>query len=123
MKTIQNFILGLDGQQKAIISYLDQKLTADYDLQGKISYNVPFYYRKSWICYLNPLKDGGVELAFIRGNELSNDQKILDSKGRKKVAGIDLYDVSKIPEQQIHEIIHEAIIVDDSTKYTVRKAK
>ncbi|MEQ9465974.1 MAG: DUF1801 domain-containing protein [Ekhidna sp.] len=122
MKTINHFILGLDGQQRAIVSYLHQRLTSDYDLMGKISYNVPFYYRKSWICYLNPLKDGGVELAFTRGNELSNDQGILDFKGRKQIAGIGLYSVADMPEQQIHEIIHEALILDETTKYSVRKS-
>ena len=121
MKTIQNFILGLDGQQKAIVSYLHNLLINEHDLNGKISYNVPFYYRKSWICYLNSLKDGGVELAFTRANELSNDQGILNFKGRKQVAGIDFYKVSDIPERLINEILNESIILDDTVKYSVRK--
>lgn len=124
MKTIENFILGLDGQEKAIVSFFHHKLTSEYDLIGKISYNVPFYCRKSWICYLNPLKKtGGVELAFTRGNELSNEQGLLDFKGRKQIAGIDLHDLSDIPEQQIHEILNESILLDDLVKYKVERRK
>ncbi|MEO9482302.1 MAG: DUF1801 domain-containing protein [Ekhidna sp.] len=112
MKTIEGFILGLDGQQKAIVSFFHNHLTQHHDLQGKISYNIPVYYRKSWVCYLNPLKNNGIELAFTKGHRLSNDQKLLNKKKRKYVAGIDLFDISSIPEQSINEIIQEALIVD-----------
>lgn len=112
MKTIEDFILELDGQQKAIVSFLHQRLTNHHDLIGKISYNVPMYYHKSWVCYLNPIKKNGIELAFIKGNQLSNDQKLLQKKDRKMVQGIDLYDVQSIPERAIDEIVQEALIID-----------
>ena len=121
MKTIEQFILGLEGEQKTIVSYFHSRLSTEYDLSGKISFNIPMYYRKSWVCYLNPLKDGGIELAFPRANELSNEQGILDFKNRKQVAGVDLYDSSNMPEREINEIIHEALILDDLKKYSVRK--
>ena len=123
LKTVANYILGLDGQQRAIVSYFHQKLALEYELISKISYNVPFYYRKSWICYLNPLKTGGVELVFTRGNELSNDQEILDFKGRKQVAGIDLMTMADIPEKEINAILNEAILLDDLVKYNVGKVR
>lgn len=112
MKTIDNFILGLDGQQKAIVSYLNQLLSQHHDLIGKIQWNIPTYYRKSLICYLNPIKNNGVELAFFRGASLSNDQQLLNRKGRKLVAGIDLFEVVDLPEKEINEIVQEAIILD-----------
>lgn len=112
MKTIEDYILGLDGQQKAIVSFFHNRLTNYHDLHGKISYNIPVYYRKSWVCYLNPIKNNGVELAFTKGHRLSNTQKLLSKKKRKYVAGIELFDVGDIPEQSIDEIIQEALIVD-----------
>lgn len=112
MKTIENFILGLDGQQKAIVSFLHNHLTTYHDLQGKISYNIPVYYRKSWVCYLNPIKNNGIELAFTKGHRLSNEQNLLHTKKRKYVSGIDLYDVQSIPKRSIDEIIQEALIID-----------
>ena len=123
MKTVENFILGLDGQQKAIVSFFHQLLTEEYDLQDKIRFKIPFYYRKSWVCYLNPLKSGGVELAFTRANELSNDQGLLDFKDRKQIAGIEIQHISEIPSPQIKEILYESILLDDLVKYSVRKNK
>ncbi len=123
MKTIDQFIWGLEGQEKAIVNYLHTRLVNEYDLMGKISYGIPMYYRKSWVCYLNPLKKGGVELAFARANELSNEQGLLDFKCRKQVAGIDLFEVNKIPDRLINEILQEALILDEMVKYNVRKKK
>ena len=113
MKTVSNFILGLDGQQKAIVMYLDERLTNYHDLQSKISYGIPMYRRKSWLCYLNPLKTGGVDFVFTRGRSLSNEQHLLDAKGRKEVAGMVLHDVSEIPERAIDEMVQEAILIDE----------
>lgn len=112
MKTVENFILGLDGQQKAIVSYLHQLLTDRHDLIPKIRFNVPMYYQKKWVCYLNPIKNNGIELAFMKGHRLSNDQSLLKKKGRKYVSGIELFEVRSIPEQSINEIVQEALIID-----------
>lgn len=113
MSPIEDFILGLEGQQRAIVQFLHQRISEHHGLAGKLSYKIPVYYRKTWVCYLNPLKKGGVELAFAKGLRLSNDQGILSMKKRKYVAGVDLYDISEIPERQIDEIIQEALILDD----------
>lgn len=62
---------------------------------------------------MNPIKNNGIELAFINGNQLSNDQGVLKMKTRKMVAGIDLYNVNQIPLKSIDEIIQEALILDE----------
>lgn len=116
LKTIENYIHGLDGHQKAIVSFLHYQLTTYHELEGKIRYNIPMYYRKKWVCYLNPIKHHGIELAFLKGHRLSNEQGILQRKGRKLVAGIELFEVDSLPEKAIHEIVQEAIILDDLYK-------
>ena len=83
MDAVQDFILGYPGNEQKIMQYLNHLVMSFPGITGKISYRIPFYYRKSWICYLNLTKNGGVEFAFPRGNELSNEQGLLDSKGRK----------------------------------------
>ncbi|WP_436517694.1 DUF1801 domain-containing protein [Ekhidna sp. To15] len=112
MKTVESFILGLDGQQKAIVSFLHQRLSLHHDLIAKISYNIPMYYKRKWVCYLNPIKNDGIELAFIKGHRLSNDQGLLVSKGRKRISGIELHDIQSIPLRSIDEIVQEALIID-----------
>ena len=123
MTDTEHFIYQFDGSQKDIMLFFDQLLTGDFGLRGKISYKIPFYYSKSWICYLNPLKTGPVELAFTRGNELSNVQGLLQSKGRKQVRGIDLQDLSALTLEPLEEIIHEAILLDETIPYTSKRQK
>ncbi len=113
VSSIAEFKERLDGQQMAIVSFLHTHLESYHDLSSKINWNIPAYYRKSWICYLNPIKGNGIELAFFRGRELSNEQGILLRKERKLVAGIDYFSVEGINLTVVNEIVQEAIILDD----------
>lgn len=116
MSLVEHFTLGLNGQQKAIVQYLNHRITERHGLEIKMNYEIPMYYRKSWVCYLNPIKKDGVELAFLKGHRLSNEQGVLSMKNRKLVAGIEFFDVNDIPIKEIDEIIQEAIILDDLYK-------
>ncbi len=84
-------------------------------------YKIPFYDGKSWICYLNPTKKGKIEFAFVRGNELSNDQGLLESKGRKQVYSVEFEKLKDIPQQALNEIIQEAILLDGSKPYPSKR--
>ena len=116
MTPVEDFIYGFEGEQREILLYFHQFLT-DLNLRSKISYKIPFYYGKSWICYLNPRKDGKVELGFPRGAELSNDQGLLEARDRKMVMGVVFEDVNRIPMETVTEVIHEAIILDENVPY------
>jgi hypothetical protein len=121
MTKAEEFIYHHEGQQREIMLYLHHALVNEFNLTSKISYKIPFYYRKSWICYLNPTKDNKVELAFTRGNELSNMNGLLEFKGRKQVAGMEFYQLKDIQKKAISEIIHEAILLDDSVPYSLKR--
>jgi hypothetical protein len=124
MTSIEDFIYQFEGSQREVMLHFYKLLTTGCNLLGKMRYRIPFFYGKSWICYLNPLKNGMIEFAFVRGNELSNHQGILDSKGRKQVYSIEFGKLSDIPLQQLREIIHEAILLDETTAYeSKRKVK
>ncbi len=124
MTVVENYIYQFDGNQREVLLYFHHLLTSELNLTEKIRYKIPFYYGKSWICYLNPAKDGKVEYAFVRGNELSNAQGLLDSKGRKQVYSIEFEKVSDIPHSTIQEVIQEAILLDETTPYqSKRKSK
>lgn len=113
MKTIDDFLFSCEAPQRTIIALMHHRLTDIHDLQVQMSYGIPMYRRKTWVCYLNPIKKGGVELAFVKGHLLSNEQGLLQRKKRKYVAGIELYTVESIPERPIDEIVQEALILDD----------
>ncbi len=124
MTKVEDFIYQFEGSQSEVMLYFHNLLTNDLNLTEKMRFKIPFYYGRSWICYLNPLKNGKIEFAFVRGDELSNEQGILDNKGRKQVYSIEFEKMSDIPYQEINEIIHEAILLDENKKYgSKRKSK
>jgi hypothetical protein len=123
MGEIEEYIYDFEGPQREIMWYFHNLLTGEFNLRPKMQYKLPFYYGKSWICYLFPTKKGAIELAFTRGNELSNEQGLLKRKGRKQVASIDFKVLSDIPEQSIKEVIHEAILLDETVPYAPKYFK
>jgi len=116
MNEIEDFILPLSNGQQAVINYFHQLFINELELTFKIRYKIPFYYGKSWICYLNPTKNEKIELVFLRGRELSNIQGLLSDKGRKMVSGIEFASVEKIPIEEINQVIQEAIYLDEIGK-------
>ena len=111
------YIDELEGDQRLIASELHQLLVSYPEVTHKIRYKIPFYYRKSWICYINPIKKDGIEFCFLRANELSNETGILDFKKRTQVAGISIYDHKKVHLPEIIEVINEALLLDEEVKY------
>ncbi len=123
MTPAEAYILDLESPQREIAQYLNDLIQGFPEISGKIRYKIPFYYRKSWICYLNPVKGSGIELAFTRANELSNAQGLLNFKNRKQVAGITIYQLDDIDENVILEVLQEAIILDETIKYASKRSK
>lgn len=114
MNACTDFIYEQEEPVQAIMLALHELLSSFPEITCKIRYKIPFYYRKSWICYLNPLKNKGVELVFIHGGRLSNVQGLLDTKGRKMVAGITFTSVEDIHSEAVVEIILEAVLLETS---------
>ena len=106
-----------------ILEHLHNLITSYPNVTYKIRYRVPFYYKKSWICYLNPIKNDGVELAFIRANEMSNENGLLDFKNRTQVAGVSFLNIKDIKEEAIVEILEEAFLLDETVKYKSKNKK
>lgn len=120
--TCLDFIESHTGERRDLLLALHEFMLSFPQVTAKIRHRVPFYYRKHWICYLNPLKNESVELCFVRANELSNAQGLLDFKDRVQVAGITLRRASDIPEDALFELLHEALLLDD-TPYRKPKGK
>lgn len=107
-------------EQEKFLGFLDDWFTVDLGLERKIKYQLPFYYRNSWICYLKPHANS-VELAFTRGNELSNDQGLLESKGRKQVMSLEFTSLDDLAELPYRQIVHEAILLDEQVPYAPKR--
>jgi hypothetical protein len=55
------------------------------------------------------MKKGKKELAFIRGNELSNDQYLFQIKNRNQIYGIEFEMLSYILSETVNKVIQEII--------------
>ena len=122
-REVEAFILEQDPLTRRTLLGLHQLLIPYPGITAKIAYRIPFYYRKSRICYLNPLKGGGVELAFTRGNELMDESGVLDSRGRAQVSGIRYNNPSEIDPARLNPILQQAILIDATSPYRSPKKK
>jgi hypothetical protein len=120
MHPVESFIYKHEGQQKEIMLYFYNLLSEQPGVIAKISFGIPFFNRKSWICYLSPKKDGSIELAFTRGNELSNHSGLLKTGNRKLVKGVVFKSLKGIPFNEINEIIQEALLLDEKVPYQIK---
>lgn len=123
MPSVEDYIYRHEDQQRELLQQLHYLLAEELSLEAKIKYNIPFYYNHSWICYLNADKGGGVELAFTRGNELSNEQGLLDTKGRKQVMSVLITEPEQINDPVLHEVLQEAILLDETVPYASKRQK
>lgn len=122
MDAVEAYILDLEQPQRGILEYLHQLLLSHPEVTCQIRYKIPFYSRKKWVCYTNP-REGGIELAFIQGAELSNEQGLLQARGRKMVTGVVFQSVGDIPEAALLEVIQEALLLDEVAPYNGPKRK
>lgn len=89
-----------------------------YELNIQFKYKTPFYYGKSWICYLVIDKKGNnLNLNFVRANELDFDG-ILDFKGRKMVGSMDYKVGEDIDFETLSKILEGAVALDKNVPYT-----
>ena len=112
MPNVHDFFDRYEGVQRDVLLYLHELISAQPGIGPRMAYNIPFYYRKGWICYLSPTKDGQVELGFTRGCALSDEQGLLDARGRKQVSSVIFSSLEEIPEEMLLEVLQEAILLD-----------
>lgn len=91
-------------------------------IREHLEINTPMFKVKQDVCYfgkVHPTK--GLEVCFLRGFQLSNEQGLLDSKRRKFIHGITLTDVNdlKIKEIALMEVLNEALILDEINEKSV----
>ena len=121
MHDAESIIEAMPERQRAVARALHQLCADELGLRPEVRYRLPFYYRSSWICFISPLKNGAVELGFTRGNELTHSAAHLASKGRKQVYGIEYAGPEDIKLETLLPVLHEAIVLDETVPYSVRR--
>ena len=110
------YIQLLPPPQRRIMEVLYEELMLQPGVTCKMRFKIPFFYRNSWICYMNPLRKGGVEFVFLKGQQLADPAGLLDAKDRKMVSGITIENAQKIPHEALMELVQEALLLDELDK-------
>lgn len=121
--TVEDLLAFLPEDERRIVQYLRRLIMENLEgVQEKLSYNVPFYALRKNFCFIWPssvpwggLKEG-VALGFPKGNQLSDDEGLLEKGSRKHVRSITFMKVNEINERIILPILFEAAILDDTFK-------
>lgn len=121
MNEVEYYLDNLDHGQQEVAYSLHLLMLSYPGVSAKLRYRIPFYYRKTWITYINTLKSGAIEFCFLRANELSNASGILDFKKRVQVAGIEMNTIKETQSEEVLMVIDEALLLDENVKYTVKK--
>jgi uncharacterized protein YdeI (YjbR/CyaY-like superfamily) len=122
---VRQFINDQPAPQREIMTVLRSWV---FDLgqhvQEKISHQIPYFYFFGPLCYVNPVSDG-IEFGLLKGHELSDDQKILESKGRKHVRSVAFSSVAELEENEelIRRLLNEAAILNEYLDKRRRKNK
>lgn len=116
MNAVESFILNQAKENRELLLYFHNLLVSKYQLIPSIKYAIPFYSKNRWICYLNPLKSGGIELAFTRAREFPTSFPILEARGRKQIQGLVLKPNDTIPLEIIEKIVEAALALDSISK-------
>ena len=123
MSIYQEFITALESEELVeVCNTLRNEILLFPNIEIKKKFNIPFFYGKTWICYLNLVKKREIELAFVRGRELAS-KELLDFKNRDMVGGISYKQVADIDFGELKLLLEEAVTLDQEKPYTFTKRK
>lgn len=111
MSPVEIFALDQPENLRSILKKLRGLiLSASPYIEEKLVYNIPFFYGKKRIFYINP-QENWVDLGFCEGYLLS-ENPVLQTKNRLQVKTIRFFTINEIEDDVILPVIHEAIIID-----------
>lgn len=118
----EEFMYQYEGNQKEILDYFHHLFTEELGLTCKMRWKLPFYFNNSWIVYLNPTKSNTVELSYVRGNEMSNANGLMEYKrSRKQIMSTEIKELKSLPLEGILDNLQEALMIDETVPYKLRK--
>lgn len=120
---IDEFLDHLPEEELKIVTLL-RRIIFDCipDVKEKLSYNVPYYYVFSRICFIWPASvpwgnlTEGVAIGFCRGSEFLDELNYLERDGRKQVYRRIFRRTNEIDVGILKSYIFEAIMLDEQHK-------
>lgn len=116
---IDDFFAHQTPEIRQLLQYVRQLILVSHPkMRERFMYNsVPFFICLDYVCYFGKIqKTKGVEICFAKGFLLSNEQGLLDAKGRKIISGITVRNLQEFKEIEdgFLEILQEAILVNET---------
>ena len=129
IKSVLHLFEVLSENERIIVDVLRQIIMENLpaDCKEKISYSVPFFYRKKGICIIWPsaIPRGGIKegvlLGFWYGNKLDDVDGYLTHGTNKQIFYKIFYDVEEINEKAIVRLLRAAVIIDNQFNRKNRK--
>lgn len=111
--TVEKYLYLLpDEQSEWLFRIRDILLSAHPEMTEKITFGSPFFSCRSWLCYFNPLKDGGLEIGFCKGHALQERFPELVARGRKAVSSLYFESPAQFDESLFRRVLAEAIMLN-----------
>ena len=127
---IHAYINKLPSSEKKIVQTLRQLILETIpEIEERLSYGVPYYYRKRRMFFLWPASSPlsnlkkGVNIGFCYGSLVLDKEKFLERNGRKQVYMKPFTHIRDIPLDTIRTLLLEAVSVDDLLFRTKSKAR
>ncbi|MCC5925901.1 MAG: DUF1801 domain-containing protein [Bacteroidetes bacterium] len=123
-KSVGAFLDYLPEHEREIVEALQSIIMQSLpECVEKLSYNVPFYYRKSRICYIWPASvpwggvTSGVSLGFCRGHLLTDTSNYLEKGKRKQIYSKTFHSVDEIDPEMLMTYLYEAYEIDAANQF------
>ena len=114
--SLTDFYADLPDSQRATAEYLrDLILRAHPGISERLNWGVACFHLNRWMIYLNPLKSGAMDLCFFQGLLLTDEDGLLDSRGRKTIKSVVVAAPGAIREEALLALIYEAVEVNLQT--------
>lgn len=121
--SVEEFIQGQAPQFGLLLWQIrDMILCSHAKVKERMLFNMPMFSVKKEFCYVGIIRaKTGIEIGFHRGFQMSNVQGLLDTKGRKYIAGITFKNLEDLLEKEeaFLEIIQEAIMLDEINEKSI----
>lgn len=118
MDTVEKYLHRLpDNELELAVTLRDWLLRLDANISERLRYGIPFFDYHGWMCYINPLKDGGIDFCFLDGMLIERHGHLLDARGRKTVKSL----VLKSPDDLNFDVLHP--LMQEAMQLRLRKKK
>jgi hypothetical protein len=124
MQNISLYISQQPQELQGLLFQLDKIITdCSPKIEAMIKFGTPFYSYYGFLCYLSvPKKKKRVELGFIRGYELADEQGVLNGEGLTTVKKLIYHSTADFNEDILLAVLQEALLLNE-WRYENKKRK